>query len=99
MVEIEIVNFGLGIKNEDTKKIFEWGVRIHKGSPTFKHVYGIGIGLWEVKHVIEGHGGKIVAQSVHHTKAPVDDQNINQCITVFTVCLPIGTREGRRIGD
>jgi signal transduction histidine kinase len=85
---VKIVNFGLGIKEIDREKIFEWGVRLVPGHSKFQEIYGKGIGLWEVKHIIEGHGGKISVESVHFTKAPVTDQNIQQCITVFTVSLP-----------
>jgi len=86
-VGVEIVNFGLGIKQADRTRIFEWGVRLAKGASTFREVYGKGIGLWEVKHIIEGHGGRVSVSSVHHSREPVTDQNITQCITVFTVLL------------
>lgn len=91
-VRVEIVNFGLGIKEADRKAIFDWLVRSQEGIPKFRSVYGKGIGLWETKHIIEGHGGKILVDSVHHSTAPVTDQNINHCITVFTVVLPAGKR-------
>ena len=87
-VWIELVNYGLGVKQEDREKIFEWGVRLSEGDTHFKEVYGKGIGLWEAKHIIEGHGGRIFVTSTHFSKAPVTDQNITQCITVFTVVLP-----------
>ena len=86
-VFIEIVNFGLGIKEEDQNRIFEWGVRIVGAKPPFKEVYGKGIGLWEVKRIVEGHGGQVKVNSVHYTKGPITDMNIRQCITVFTVVL------------
>jgi len=89
-VRVEVVNFGLGIKETDRGRIFEWGVRLAKSVPTFREVYGKGIGLWETKHIVEGHGGKIYVNSVHYSKEPVKDYNIRQCITVFTVLLPTG---------
>lgn len=85
---VEIVNFGLGIKEADRERIFEWGTRLSGANPTFREVYGKGIGLWEVKHIIEGHGGKIYVRSIHYSKEPVTDRNIQQCVTVFTVSLP-----------
>ncbi len=89
-VAIEFVNFGLGIKKEDYERIFFWGERLTTTiKSNFKEVYGKGYGLWEVKHIIEGHGGKIFVKSIHYTKAEVTDSNINQCITIFTVLLPI----------
>jgi signal transduction histidine kinase len=71
------------------QKVFEWGVRLAIEASTFKDVYGKGIGLWEVKHIVEGHGGSVIVQSEHHSKASVTDDNIKQCITVFTVRMPL----------
>jgi signal transduction histidine kinase len=90
-VRVKVVNFGLGIKKEDRERIFEWGVRLApEAPPRFREIYGKGIGLWETKHIIEGHGGGIYVESVHYSKAPVADENIQECITVFTVVLPVG---------
>jgi signal transduction histidine kinase len=88
-VAIEFVNYGLGVKEADKERIFEWGVRLAEADRLFREVYGKGIGLWEVRHIIEGHGGRVLVDSIHYDKAPVTDQNIKQCITVFTVVLPI----------
>jgi signal transduction histidine kinase len=89
-VAVEVENFGLGIMETDRERIFEWGVRLSEDPVTFRSVYGKGIGLWETKHIVEGHGGEIHVRSVHFSKAPVAYQNIEQCITVFTVVLPRG---------
>jgi signal transduction histidine kinase len=91
-VRVEVVNFGLGVKEADRERIFEWGVRLSESIPTFREIYGRGIGLWEAKHIVEGHGGTIYVHSVHHSKGAVEDYNIRQCITVFTVSLPSGLR-------
>lgn len=85
---VEIVNYGMGIKECDYTRIFEWGVRLVEDTRTFRGRYGRGIGLWECKHIVEGHGGKIFVQSAHGTGANVTDDNIRQCLTVFTVILP-----------
>jgi two-component system phosphate regulon sensor histidine kinase PhoR len=87
-IAIEFVNYGLGVKEDDKDRIFEWGTRLSEGNKSFKEVYGKGIGLWEVKHIIEGHGGKVFVNSVHFSKSPITEQNIKQCITVFTVEFP-----------
>lgn len=87
-VGVEVVNYGLGIKGEDRERIFEWGVRLGETDATFREQYGKGIGLWECRHIVQGHGGVITVDSTHWTRAPVRDDNINQCVTVFTVLLP-----------
>jgi len=89
---VEVVNFGLGIKREFIHSIFDWGVRYHTTSPTFRETYGVGIGLWEAKHIVEGHGGRVLVESRHHSGAVIDDRNIGQCVTVFTVVLPSADR-------
>jgi signal transduction histidine kinase len=87
-VAIEIENFGLGIKPEHIDPIFDWEVRLAPGIPSFRNRYGKGLGLWEVRHIIEGHGGRIEVDSCHCTGGPVTDENINHCITRFSVILP-----------
>lgn len=87
-VSVEIVNFGLGIREADRSRVFEWGVRLAPADPFFKETYGQGLGLWECRHVIEGHGGNLRVSSSHYTGTDVTDSNIRECITVFTVTLP-----------
>lgn len=89
-VSVEVENFGLGILPEDTERVFEWGVRLAPGEPTFREVYGKGVGLWETKRIIEAHGGHVYVRSSHHSGGPVTEWNKKQCITVFTVELPRG---------
>jgi signal transduction histidine kinase/ligand-binding sensor protein len=87
-VEVEVVNYGLGVKPDDSERIFEWGVRLVAGAPDFEETFGKGFGLWECRHVVEEHGGVITVESIAHDKSTVRDENINKCITVFRVSLP-----------
>ncbi len=87
-VAVEIENFGLGIKAEHVERIFEWEVRLAPGIPSFRNRYGKGLGLWEVRHIVQGHGGRIEVESRHHTGGPVTDDNIDFCLTKFTVIIP-----------
>ena len=80
----------MGIKTGDQQRIFDWGVRLAGGSDMFRDVYGKGIGLWEVKHIAEGHGGRVYATSSHFSGAEVSDEAIDRCVTVFSVVLPVG---------
>jgi signal transduction histidine kinase len=88
ILRVDISNFGLGIKKEEIDRIYEWGVRLSGQNPLFKGIYGQGVGLWESKHIIEGHGGKIFARSEHFTGVAVTNDNIKECITHFMVVLP-----------
>ncbi len=87
-VMIEIENSGLGIRPPDQKRVFDWGVRLAESHPMFKDVFGRGFGLWEVKYVVEGHGGAVSVWSEHYRKEPITNANIHQCTTTFCVTLP-----------
>jgi signal transduction histidine kinase len=84
---LDITNFGFGIKEQDYSCIFDWGTRLLDGIKGLEERYGKGIGLWEVKRIIEGHGGTIHVRSQHRTGGPVTNDNIQQCQTTFTICL------------
>jgi PAS domain S-box-containing protein len=52
---------GIGIHEEDQKKIFE---RFYRAKERTVHTYpGFGIGLFIVKEFVERHGGKVIVQS------------------------------------
>ena len=53
---------GSGIAPADQAKIFEKFYRVQKSGPTHDKK-GVGLGLALVKHVIDGHSGKIDVQS------------------------------------
>jgi signal transduction histidine kinase len=93
-VMVEIENFGLGIPASDQARVFDWGVRLADLHPAFKHVFGKGFGLWEVRYVIQGHGGHVELSSEHYRSEAMTCDNLHQCITRFCVTLPsIMTRE------
>lgn len=56
-----VADSGLGIKPSEKEKIFEKFTRGQSSQPTSSH--GLGIGLYVCKKFIEGHGGKIWAES------------------------------------
>ncbi|MCW4033382.1 MAG: PAS domain S-box protein [Candidatus Bathyarchaeota archaeon] len=59
-IQVQIKDTGIGIKNEDIDRIFEPFVDIIKKSGYIK---GTGLGLSVTKGLINGHGGKIWAES------------------------------------
>ena len=60
--KIEIIDKGIGFKNEDAEKIFRPFVRLH-GKSKFP---GSGIGLAICKKIMDNHGGIIYAESNEH---------------------------------
>ena len=60
-VEIAVQDWGIGISDNELKKVFEKFYRSKQASsvsPT-----GTGLGLTLVKHIMNGHGGSVVIQS------------------------------------
>lgn len=58
-IRISIKDQGIGMSDEDLKRIFEPFFRVEAS----KHVSGTGIGLTIIKDIVEMHGGKIVVHS------------------------------------
>ncbi|MGD2245037.1 MAG: ATP-binding protein [Candidatus Aminicenantes bacterium] len=60
-VEIRIKDRGIGIPAEEQKKIFEG---FYRHAEANRHsTTGVGLGLKIVKHIMEGHGGKVRVES------------------------------------
>jgi signal transduction histidine kinase len=61
-VNISVQDKGPGIPPEEHEKIFERFYRL--GSELRRETQGVGIGLSIVKHIVEGHGGRIIVESI-----------------------------------
>lgn len=58
---IGVIDHGLGIREEDQRRIFEKFVRVE--SPDHSRIPGAGLGLTIVHHIVEAHGGRIDVES------------------------------------
>ena len=59
--QVSVVDNGIGIKEEDQKRIFE--PFYHLDSPFIKEQNGTGLGLVVVKRTVEKHGGQVWVES------------------------------------
>jgi signal transduction histidine kinase len=60
-LRLSVTDRGPGIPLEEQEKIFERFYR--RGSELRRETQGIGIGLTIVKHIVEGHGGRVTVRS------------------------------------
>ena len=58
---VEVIDYGVGISNEDQEKIFDKFFRVTSGQ--VHNTKGTGLGLSLVKHIVEAHDGNIVLKS------------------------------------
>src|SRR5438270_1089949 len=76
-VIVRVIDRGIGIVAGDEERIFE---RFHRSDTRLsRSTAGVGLGLYITRNVIEGHGGRIWAESPGPGRG-----------SVFTVLLPIG---------
>ncbi|GEM_PF-1275701 len=73
-VRIAIQDFGVGIPPHQMERIFEMFHRIEKGSTRIH--YGLGLGLFIARRIVEAHGGTLTVQSTPGAGS------------TFQVCLP-----------
>jgi signal transduction histidine kinase len=81
IVQLQIIDSGIGIKAEHLSQIFGRFYRIDPARHIETGVRGNGLGLSIVKSVVESHGGEVSVQSA-------EDQG-----TTFTVQLPLAEAE------
>jgi signal transduction histidine kinase len=79
-IEIDFSDNGIGIANDETKKIFQKFYRIYNSD--IPNVKGTGLGLYVVKEIIKNHKGKITAIS-----------NDKSCGVKFKIELPVYTEK------
>jgi len=60
-IQVSIKDEGMGIKEEDQKRLFERFYRISTSHR--ENISGFGIGLYLSKEIVERHGGKIWVES------------------------------------
>jgi len=78
MVQIEIIDTGIGVKAEDMPKLFKKFSMLGNGYATKNTTQGTGLGLYITKSIINLHGGKVEIYSEGEGKG-----------TTFTFTLPI----------
>ncbi|HKS76384.1 MAG TPA: HAMP domain-containing sensor histidine kinase [Terriglobales bacterium] len=60
-VNLEVVDHGIGIAQQEQQKIFEKFYRV--GDPLVHNTKGSGLGLSLVRHIVQAHGGQVAVDS------------------------------------
>jgi signal transduction histidine kinase len=81
-VNISVQDTGIGIAEEHLPQVFQRFWQVHTGAS--REFAGLGIGLALARHLVELHGGAIVATSAGLGRG-----------ALFTVSLPYGPHLGR----
>ena len=80
-LEISISSYGTGILNDEISFIFQQGYRGRLS--TDRHRVGLGLGLYQVKQIIEAHNG-----STNITSKPVSNETQGAYLTKVSILLP-----------
>jgi signal transduction histidine kinase len=79
-VLVRVIDHGTGIPPGEQERIFD---RFHRADTRLSRATaGVGLGLYITRSIVEGHGGRIRAESGGHGRG-----------SVFTIGLPIGAEE------
>jgi signal transduction histidine kinase len=83
-VIVRVIDQGTGIPPGEEERIFE---RFHRSDTRLSRATaGVGLGLYITRSIVEGHGGRISAESPGPGRG-----------SVFTIVLPVGSEEEKRI--
>jgi signal transduction histidine kinase len=83
-VQIEVIDHGLGIPHEQMGRLFQKFERVR--TEQHSRIAGTGLGLYICRLIVEGHGGRIWAESEPGMGS------------TFSVLLPLDPRKTRTAG-